>query len=66
MTGPRDDNRFSPEEHRLLRRVCAAYDLGIVLLGLAGAAFGHLAGGLGVAGIGLAAMASIRLVGREP
>jgi hypothetical protein len=65
MTEPRDDHQFSPEENRLLRRVCAAYDLGIILLGLAGAALGHLAGGLGVAGIGLAAMASIALVGRE-
>ena len=64
MTDHRSDNRLSPPDDRLLRRICAAYDIGIVLFGLGSAALGHIAAGLVIAGIGLAAMASASIVGR--
>ena len=57
------DNRLSPADNRLLHRICAAYDIGIVLFGLVAAVLGHVAGGLAIAGVGVAAMASVSILG---
>ncbi len=57
------DNRLSPADNRLLHRICAAYDIGIVLFGLVAAALGHVAGGMAIAGIGFAVLASVSILG---